>query len=183
MDVTDFTGETRSNSFTTRIGNKNLVLKSNLSETEDRDSLKELIISATDLNDSKISANGQVELHKLVQDRNIYRKRFWSQPDQYIIPESDYKKWFPTDVYKDEDKIPLWKTEKIILNTGFKSEIPVKLNGLPDPGIYKLIARAKDAYNQETIYETYFWVNDAKNKVYPKNEPLLSCLLYTSRCV
>ena len=174
VDVTDFTGETRSNTFTTRIGNKNLVLKSTLVETEDRDSLKEFIISATDLNDIKISANGHVELHKLVQDKNMYRKRFWPQPDQYIIPESDYKNWFPTDVYKDEDKIILWKTEKIILNTGFKSENPIKLNELPDPGIYKLIAKAKDAYNQETIYETYFWVNDAKNKVYPKNEPLLS---------
>lgn len=174
VDVTDFTGETRSNSITTRIGNKNLLLNSSLNETEDRDSLKQFIISAADLNDTKIPARGQVELHKLMQDKKIYRKRYWPQPDQFIIAESDYKKWFPTDVYKDEDKINLWRTDSIVLSSTFKSEMPVRLNGLLEPGIYKLIARAKDAYNQETLYETYFWVNDAKNRVYPKNDPLQS---------
>ncbi len=174
IDITDFTGETRSNTLTTRIGNKNILINGSLKQSENRDSLKQVILSITDLNGIALkSAKGHLTIQKLIQPDRFYRKRYWQKADQYILSESEYHQLFPTDVYNDEDQVSNWLVEKSIVSTGFQSDVPVNITPSIEAGVYKLTATSTDTYKQTTTYEHYFYVSDVMRKIFPSTDPLV----------
>ena len=45
----------------------------------------------------------------------MIRKRYWQQPDEFVISETDYIKWFPNDEYRNETDLHTWKPGPVIL--------------------------------------------------------------------
>ncbi|MEO5583240.1 MAG: alpha-2-macroglobulin family protein, partial [Saprospiraceae bacterium] len=158
IDITDFTGETRSESTSLRIGNKNLILSSSLNQYENRDSLKSFTVSGTDLNGQPLMVNGKYKISKLMEPDIIPRARYWNKPDQFFYDEKIYHSWFPTDIYNDEDQVTTWPVSNVVLNGNFDSRSAVLFNSTLATGIYKLEASAKDSHQAEVKYEQFFWV-------------------------
>ncbi|MEP7322475.1 MAG: alpha-2-macroglobulin family protein [Saprospiraceae bacterium] len=158
VDITDFTGETRSESTSLRIGNKNLILSSSLNQYENKDSLKSFTLSGTDLNGQSLLVNGNFKISKLSEPDKIPRSRYWNKPDQFIYDEKSYHTWFPLDIYNDEDLVTTWPVSSIVLNGNFDSGKPVVFSSVLATGIYKLEALAKDSHQAEVKYEQFFWV-------------------------
>ncbi|MBK6818024.1 MAG: hypothetical protein IPG82_21895 [Saprospiraceae bacterium] len=170
IELTDFTGETRSSSISYRVGNTNLVLSTSLGQFESTDSLKEIKLIVTDLNESPIVAQGRLTIFKLKAPSTYYRPSYWAKPDQSIYSSEVFHQWFPTDEYKQENDVTTWKTESTVINADYVSNASIKLAKKLSPGIYKLEMSAKDNLNQSNKFEQYFWVNDEANGQFPVNQ-------------
>lgn len=169
VEITDFTGETRTNIFTTRIGNKNLVLSSSLKAVEIKDSLKSITVQGADLNGNPLTIEGEFTLNKIKQSDKTFRSSYW-KADEYLISESDYHQWFPLDPYKNENQISEWSIEKQIIKSNFDSKVPIVINPTLSIGLYKLVVKAKDNFGKESTEDVYFWVHDPVNNLFPTNE-------------
>lgn len=167
VDITDFNGETRSGTTSMRIGKKNLVLQSELGTYLPADKSGSFEIKATDLNDIPVQASGTWTLDQLQQPTTRYRKRYWPRPDQQVIAESEYRTWFPSDLYWNEDDLTTWPSSKRIQSSSFQTGQASRLNQTLEPGAYKLVALARDRYQQETEWVHYFWVYDLADKNLP----------------
>lgn len=127
IELTDFTGETRSSSISYRVGNTNLVLSTSLGQFESTDSLKEIKLIVTDLNESPIVAQGRLTIFKLKAPSTYYRPSYWAKPDQSIYSSEVFHQWFPTDEYKQENDVTTWKTESTVINADYVSNASIKL--------------------------------------------------------
>jgi len=172
VDITDFTGETRSASTDVRIGTKTLMLNSDLGTELSVDQIKSILIRSTDLNGVPINATGQWTLSRLNQPGVQFRNRYWAQPDQFIFNEREYHQLFPLDIYRDEDQVSTWSVAKIIQAGSFEGNQSIPVNSILEPGIYKLTATSTDRYKQITEYVQFFWVYDLKQKKIPSPKPL-----------
>ncbi len=172
VDITDFTGETRSATASYRIGTKNLILGSILNQTEHTDSLKEILILATDLNGVPVQSQGSLVLYKLKEPSRHYRSRYWEQPDLFLYTEMEYHKWFPTDPYKDEQLIHTWPVASTVFTVDYTTQRAYKLSNKLEPGIYKLVATSNDKNQSKATYENYFWVEDPAKGLFKSIEPL-----------
>ncbi len=166
-DISDFSGETRSGITSMRIGKKNLVLQSDLGTYLPADQTGSFVVKATDLNDIPVQASGSWTLNQLEIPSTQYRKRYWLRPDQQVLAESEYRNLFPLDLYRNEDDLTTWALAKLIQSSPFQAGQPSRLNQPLRPGAYKLVAVAKDRYQQETEWVHYFWVYDLENKNLP----------------
>ena len=92
-------------------------------ETLPVDSLKNLNISTTNLNDIFEKANVNVTITKVISPTKIYRERYWQMPDQFTMSKNEYEGYFPYDVYKDEDQQSKWALgEKVLDKTDSTKE-------------------------------------------------------------
>ncbi len=174
VDITDFTGETRSASTEIRIGTKTLSLSVDLGDEMPNDKFKSVLIRTMDLNGIPVKANGTYTLSQLKQPATPYRIRYWSQPDQFIFSEKDYHQLFPLDIYNNEDQINTWPVDKIIQQGPFEGNQSFPVRNTPEPGIYKLIASSTDRYNQTTEFVHFFRVYDFRLKKFPATTPLVA---------
>ncbi len=179
-DVTDINGETRSGNTSVAVAYQMLQLNIVMPEKNIADSLKNLKITSTNLNDIFEKANVNVIITKVKSPGKIYRERYWNMPDQFVMSKDEYSNYFPYDVYKDEDKITAWPLgEKVI---DFSDSTNEKLNktnankiasifasvsplGGGGGGWYKIIATTKDKYGEEVKAEKYIQlINQATNQ-------------------
>lgn len=170
-DITDLNGETRSGETEVSVGYKSLQL-SITRPAEDHlpaDSLKELSIIPTNLSGTPEQADVQVTLYKLRSPDRLIRARLWQEPDQFLIPEQDYRLAFPHDEYRDESKKESWARD-VVTAASFQLQgeplspgMHYTLQGanLP-PGWYLIEARAKDQYGQEVKSLRYIELYDGK---------------------
>ena len=173
-DITDFTGETRSASMDIRIGTKTLSLSVELGDELPNDKFKSVLIKTTDLNGITVKANGAYSLSQLKQPSTIYRARYWSQPDQFILSEKDYHQLFPLDIYNNEDQIDTWQVDKVIQQGPFEGNQSFPVRNTLDPGIYKLTATSTDRYNQTSELVHFLRVYDFHLKKFPATIPLVA---------
>ena len=186
-DITDINGETRSGGTTVSVGYK--VLQLSISRpVEDHlpaDSLKELAVAPTNLSGEPEPTAIQVSIYKLQSPDHLIRARLWEEPDQFIIPEQEYRAAFPHDEYRDESRKESWKKEQLPaaslkLRTadsttrsqpaGQQSDsahspsnptVRYLLQGPTlQPGWYVIEARAKDKFGQEVKSLRYIELYD-----------------------
>ncbi|UEG51270.1 alpha-2-macroglobulin [Ferruginibacter lapsinanis] len=164
-DVTDINGETRSAETSMAVAYQALKIDIVTAEKLQADSLKNIQISSTNINDIFEKATVNVTIYKVQSPDKIFRERFWGQPDQFIMSKDEYYTIFPYDVYKDEDQMKAWEIkEKVVDITDTTSENStfniqhVKLS----LGWYKIIAIAKDKYGEDVKAEKYIEVSDGR---------------------
>ncbi|MDH5603767.1 MAG: MG2 domain-containing protein, partial [Cyclobacteriaceae bacterium] len=173
-DVTDINGETHGAVTHVQVGYNALDLTIEVPEKVNKSGKDRFDILSANLNGEFEPASGNIKIWSLKMPDKYYRERLWDSSDRYQINERDYKRDFPLDVYKNEDKYKEWeKVTKVYdrdFNTADNKEIT--LNKLPEwaSGYYVLEATSKDAFGQEVKKIQYMTVFDENEKSCPVNE-------------
>ncbi|HEX9511392.1 MAG TPA: alpha-2-macroglobulin family protein [Puia sp.] len=168
-DITDINGETRSGETTAFVGYKvlQLSIKRPAEDHMPADSLKELAVVPTNLSGEPEPATVQVAIYKLRSPDHLIRQRLWQEPDQFIIPEQEYRAAFPHDEYRDESRKESWEREEVPA-AGFRLQTTepatrYRLEGDNlKAGWYVIEARAKDKYGQEVKSLRYIELYDSR---------------------
>jgi uncharacterized protein YfaS (alpha-2-macroglobulin family) len=151
-DVTDVAGETRSANTQVAVAYQALKLDLLMPEKIHTDSLNRLNITSTNLNNLFEKTTVTVSIHKLKTPDRVFRKRYWPEPDQFVLSQTEFYSAFPYDVYKDEDSPEKWaKEQKVWEKTDTTAETkPFAINNATfTPGWYVIEAVTKDKYGEE----------------------------------
>ena len=160
-DITDINGETRSGNTSVAVAYQALQLDINMPDQVLADSLKELRITSTNLNDIFERSKVNVTVQKVQSPTRLFRNRLWEMPDQFTLGRDEYYGYFPYDVYKDEDKVQNWPLkDKVLDNTDSTNEDGKwKIgSGKWESGWYKIVAFAKDKNGEDVRAEKYICV-------------------------
>jgi len=153
----------------------------NVPETIVKDDTLNININTQNLNGNFEPTDVQVAIRKIEAPDRLLRKRYWKQPDQFIINEADYINAFPYDVYADENVLEkrkrgaVLKTINQTTTKDFKIELPDIKNWEAGEYEVKLTAKDKNGKNIELIQ--VFQLNDLNSKVSNSNEICLVKIL------
>ena len=176
-DITDISGETRSASTGVNVGYVALNINLAIPENLDREKSQQFKIAATNLNGEPEPAKGKVEVHRLAQPEPLYRNRYWTRADQYLMNEAEYHELFPHDVYAEEDDFRTWEKADRVFATRFDSETDdtLRLEGIQDweEGKYMLELKTEDKFGKEVSLQKYFTVYAAASPKMPVPELFL----------
>ena len=151
-DVTDINGEVRSGDETVSVGYKSLLLKVNVPDKLEVDSLKQLYIRTENMAGNFEKANVKISISKLKTEQRLLRARYWQQPDQFIMNKAEYIKNFPNDIYDNESDPKSWPIENKVLEQSATTDSTgiIKLNGGDFvPGFYLIESITKDKNGNE----------------------------------
>ncbi len=164
-DVTDLNGETRSGETQVSIGYRSLQIVADIPAQSSRKEVGSWQISSQNLNGDFVATAMHIQVARLQQPKQIYRKRYWPVPDQFVMSEAVFHKAFPLDAYKDEDDYRNWKEQSITaeqsLITTPKSNIRLPENAFPDNGWYCITISAKDKQGKAVEEKKFVQIWDA----------------------
>ena len=164
-DITDLNGETRSGNTTVAVAWQMLQLEIKVAEKLSVDSLKNILVKSTNLNDIKETTNATVTIQQLKSPAKIFRERYWEQPDQFVMSKNEYYGYFPYDVYKNENEVKNYEAgNKIFEKTDSTNGEWAIVNGQFRAGWYKIVATAKDKYGEEVKTEKYIQLYSSTKK-------------------
>ncbi|MDP4211456.1 MAG: alpha-2-macroglobulin family protein [Bacteroidota bacterium] len=112
-DITDLNGETRSAATSVAAGYESFQIVSPLPQ-ESRttwDSLQQIPVTTQNASGEFQPQLLTVSLYRLKAPARLIRKRYWGQPDQFIMQKDEYVKNFPNDEYKDEANKASWEKQ------------------------------------------------------------------------
>ena len=170
VDVTDINGETQSTFSNIRIGYVDLNLSTNLSNQKNDINQKDTFkIYTKNLNGEEVKTKGKITIYKLKTPKKYLRNRRWSQPDEFLYSEKEWKEKYPNNIYRDilPNQYP---EEKQVMSFDFDTEkgkeFVLKDIAKWDLGQYKIVMEAKDAYGSSVEEEQIFTVyNPNSNKI------------------
>ncbi|MGM0607168.1 MAG: alpha-2-macroglobulin family protein [Candidatus Muiribacteriota bacterium] len=145
-DVTDSTGETRSDNIKINVGYHSANLNISAAESVHEEEDFKFNVNATSLNGVDISASGQINIFKLLEPDKPVR-------DDVQIPFIPFKKVTqPSEVSKEDfgHDPKRWPAGKNVYSRNFKttagekSEYTLNLK----PGLYRIMAETEDRYGQ-----------------------------------
>jgi len=172
--VIDSTGETQECNTTVKAGYVALEVSMNLSEIVGKEDTLNISINTQNLNGNFEPAEVNVAIRKIEAPERLLRKRYWRQPDQFIISKDNYVKDFPYDVYADEDVIKnrkrgaVLKTINETTTKDFKIELPDIKNW--QPGQYEVKLTTKDKNGKDIELVQLFQLEDLQSQVSGSNE-------------
>ncbi|HSB93633.1 MAG TPA: alpha-2-macroglobulin family protein [Flavitalea sp.] len=138
--VIDINGESHTETITVIAGYKSIQLEMNGPTVFAADSLKQINITTKNLSGVFEKSLLTVTFSRLQAPANVYRKRYWQEPDQFVMSEKDFHQLFPTDEYRDEANPSRWKKTSEVVTLTDSSSIE-GLFGLArpmQPGDYEL---------------------------------------------
>lgn len=170
VEITDDAGETRTAEETISAGYKTITVSASLPKLINGKQIKPWNISVKNLNGHEQKQPVSVKVERL-QKTNVYREKLWDKPDVFLMDETEFKKKFPLDIYKNEESNLLIPSEEVVYNgiyntgdtMGFKD-----LNNLKS-GLYRTIITAKDTFGKETKSVYVFTVYNENEKKSPVN--------------
>ncbi|MEO6315160.1 MAG: alpha-2-macroglobulin family protein [Chitinophagaceae bacterium] len=178
-DVTDINGETRNGEITVPVAYKALQVNIGLADGSSiiADSLKGISVSTTNIAGNPEPAVVTITISKLQPpDDRLIRKRYWQQPDQFVMDKAVFIKNFPNDEYKDETDYRGWKKEKALFtktgnsNTQSAFTIDARNSGnIFTDGWYAIEAVTKDKYGATVKDIKYVQLYTEKGKTLPTN--------------
>lgn len=165
VDITDLNQETQTGTNTITLSDKKLFINYNSKEIVNLD-LDSLVIKSVNIAGNPVEAKLKLSIYALKSPDKNLRERFWPSPDIQKYTESEFKKYFPYDVYKNEDKaenFPVLKKvfEKEISNSSLwilkNSELKLK------SGSYKIEISASDKNNNLDTIIAYSSMLESKS--------------------
>ncbi|MET4082917.1 TonB-dependent SusC/RagA subfamily outer membrane receptor [Pedobacter sp. UYP30] len=167
-DVTDINGETHSGNTDVAVKYQALSLSIKDPEKLEADSLKDLKVNSSNTNGVFEKATVNLQVEKLLGNTEIYRSRYWQQPDQFAMSAEEFHTYFPYDEYKDESKVQTWAIEKsypaITADSQKDGSWDFKNLDLSE-GWYRFTATAKDKYGEEVKDIKYIQLTGKKTVV------------------
>lgn len=171
-DITDLNGETRSGDQNVSAGYQSLEIKINLKDRLLAKDLQAADIRTVNLSGTFQSTEISLSLSPVQPPARLLRERYWGEPDQFVIPQSEYEKDFPHDIYKDENKQESWARKAAVLTRTLQTKegekVSVDSKEL-QPGWYELKVSTKDIHGEEVVQKKVFELVDpaAKKLAYP----------------
>jgi uncharacterized protein YfaS (alpha-2-macroglobulin family) len=163
--ITDATGETRSASKSISLGTTSLVpyiQKPKIVSDGKPDSLE---IDIRNLSGKTQSLEAEIIISPIKAPGFRYQGRSWERPDIPQMSEQDFKKWFPSRPWSEEDKMQNWPKGSPIIKSKFNpaSSKVVKLPAGFEAGLYQIELQFEDAGEKYTHLD-WFVVHDTKKK-------------------
>ena len=165
-DVTDINGETRSGTTTVAVSYQALQLNIIAAKKMPADSLKNIKIKSTNLNDVFEKTAVKLRISKLQEPGKIFRNRYWEMPDQFVMSKETYQQLFPHDVYADEDQADKWPiVSQLVESTDSTSaDGTFNLSGIKaTAGWYKIEVSCTDKFGEATKAISYIQLTDKNN--------------------
>jgi len=133
VDVTDITGETRSNSCAVSAGYVALQVDWDLQSEANLDSLYRVGVHTTNMAGQKQPAAGTITMQRLLAPKQFYKDRLWERPDVTTMTKIVFDRMFPDLAWKEEDNPEKWGREvgvrTIAFNTSTtENSLPVLLS-------------------------------------------------------
>jgi len=109
--VTDGNGESRSASTIVSVSHQSIEVESPLpfQSRMTRDSLYRIPVTTKNASGIFVKAKMTLLVYPLQGPNRLIRKRYWAEPDQFVMNESAFINTFPNDEYRDELNIKSWK--------------------------------------------------------------------------
>lgn len=195
VDVTDINGETRSDETIVNVGYTAMQIELNTKREWEKNSKPEITVVTQNLNDQPLATSGSITIYKLKAPEQVLVERDWQAPDQQIISEQEWEKYFPHQPYKQlsnsvggnyypqSEKIPTdWENGELVLEQEFSTSKQGKETIQPNvldwnAGWYKLEAIAKDAYGKQIKQQQYIYLSDMQSLKVADNELLRLTIL------
>lgn len=108
-DVTDVNGETRTGGTLVSAGYKSILLKVDVAEKLATDSFKTISIRTENMNGEYQPSTIVLTLSKLIPEQRLIRKRYWQQPDLFVMEKAAFISNFPHDEYMNETDFKTWE--------------------------------------------------------------------------
>ncbi len=158
VDVIDISGESHSADQMFRFGKISTILNAELPEVVLPEDLKQIKISATNLNGEPVSASGRLELFRLDMPEKHLRERLWGQPDQFQLDSLAFGKLFPDDVYRFSANLNEAGIEEKLFTTAFNTEDSASIQPEHDwqNGWYLLRLTSPDKNGEDVKFEHRF---------------------------
>jgi len=164
-DVTDINGETRSGENLVSAGYKSLLLKVQAPEKLAVDSLKSITVRTENMNGVYQQSNITVSVTQLIPEKRLIRKRYWQQPDQFVMSKEEFISHFPYDEYRNETNYQTWEKGPEVFrktdSTRANGLWPINNHGLK-AGVYEFEFTTKDREGNEVKDIRYVELFDAK---------------------
>ena len=170
VDVVDITGETQSGSSTVRVGEKTLLLSTEISDRIHRDSLKAITISAQNLNGQDVPVTGTLRLKRLEVPDRIFKDRLWEPAEFNELDRGEWRRMHPHLAFRNEDEPRNWTVGKTVVDKNFSTKDSKKVDlqrTKPEPGVYRLELAAKDRFGNDISYEKIVTVYDTERTEAP----------------
>jgi hypothetical protein len=171
IEATDITGETRIARESVAIGYKSMFIEASVPGNMDLENLTAIPFSTTNLNGSKIDAEGEIEVYRLEVPETIYRSRNWPRPDQFLIEREDFRERFPADAFDNETDPYSWELQQKVFSRAFNSTadslIDLKEGSKLKPGKYLLKIEGTDEYGETVTFERVFTLFSSDSKQMP----------------
>ena len=157
--VSDMNGETHEAKTTVPIGYRALLLSTSLAETVNLEALKEITVTATNLQGKALPVKGTLTVWKLRSPERILQPRRGQRPDKFVLSRAEFEKLFPYSVYDDEDRFEQWERTQVF-TAAFDTETATTYT-LPDvrkwtEGKYMVTLAAADPYGERVENTTVF---------------------------
>lgn len=164
-DITDINGETRSAEMVISAGYKALNLQLQLADKQIFQSrqVKKILATAQNLNGVAQAVAGTLQIYQLQTPQRLLRERLWPAPDTTVMTESEFVKYFPHDVYRNENLPEEWKKEQMVFEkTDSINATGFVLNKELKAGWYLITLTAKDQFGNEVKDARYIGIFDPK---------------------
>ncbi len=167
VDVTDITGETRSNQSSVSAGYVALQVQWDLPNDLQLDSLRRIGIRTTNMAGQAQAAEGQITLQRLVAPKQFFKERLWERPDITTLSKTDFERMFPDIAWKDEDDPEKWGREDFTRTIKFNTATDKTLDlheGRTQPGWYVAKLTTKDAFGEKVEIQKFVrvWTADIR---------------------
>jgi 5-hydroxyisourate hydrolase-like protein (transthyretin family) len=167
-DVVDINGETHTAVTTVKVGY--LAIDAALKVEESMDYTKENKIEVTtrNLNGEPEAADVSVNIYALASPAVPKKKRAWEKPDQFLLTKAEHDKFFPYDVYGQEDNMENWQKEKLVqaytFNTGRRTELILPA-GMLKQGAYLIEFSCNDKNGNPIAFKKTFLANSKDDRI------------------
>ena len=187
-DVTDLNGETRTAQTSVQVGYQSLVLVLGMGPIYMKKGSDTISIYATNLSGEWVPSAIHISIYPLESPGRLIRKRYWKEPDQFVMTKQEYVGYFPHDEYQNEANKDSWtRLNKVFdVTDSAKENSAIKLNDIAwSPGWYLIDVETKDQYgvqvkNRQYVecidpnsnklsYPIYFWSDFKSTPVEPGN--------------
>lgn len=153
VEVTDISGETRSNSYTLYAGVSPYILSMELQDVIDKTELSTISINAQNHAQQKAKSSGVIEIYALNAPKKYLRSRYWEKVDTNIITDGEYQNILSQYGKPGSLDPNTWDQGKKIQEYRYSihGKDEIKLDQSLAAGTYKIIVKGDDDVSIEKI--------------------------------
>lgn len=170
VDITDSTGETRSNVNVVNIGYVAILADMDIAPQLDIKEPKELKLRTSNLNGDFQPLQGKIVIEKIQSDKRVYRKRYWEKADKPLYTQAKFEKLFKHYKYQQQEP------KKVVVQTlSFDTKLSktLALENL-EQGEYLLTLHTEDKYGTKVKKSTKLIIYDTSASTPPTPSNLWS---------
>ena len=153
VEVTDISGETRSNTYTLFAGMAPYILSMEIDDIVEAQKLNAITLDAKNHAQQDAQSSGSIEIYKLNAPERYYRSRYWEQVDTLVLSDLDYNTVLSQYGKPGSLDPNTWERAKKVQEYKYKINGKGKINLDQNlaAGTYKIIVKGEDEVSLERI--------------------------------